>query len=289
MTEAVAVEAPATPQPHPLTGDVPEFIKQAGTFPYSPEKVESQKPAEQAPAPTEKTVEPEKAKEVETPDERPKGKSNYERRLDRAYRREAEAKARAEFAERRAQELEAKFNAPKPVDGEPKLEQFSDIEEYAKAKADWKAQEALKEHEAKRQQESVRSEQQKVLQEWEEKVADAAEKYDDFDQVVGKFVPNSHWGFAMAEADNGADIAYFLSKHPKELQRITALPPRSQIREIGKLEAKLSATPAAPKQPSKAPAPITPVSGTAQPENTIRDGMSFEEFKKLRNRQLGRR
>ena len=281
---AVAPEVTQTP----ITGDVPTFIKQAETFPYSQEK-DSQKPAEQAPAPTEKTVEPAKAKEAETPDEKPKGKGNYERRLDRAYRREAEAKARADLAERRAQELEAKFNAPKLVEGEPKIDQFSDIEEYAKAKADWKAQEAVKEHEARRRHESARSEHQKVLRDWEDKVADAGEKYDDFDQVVGKFVPNSYWGFAMAEADNGADIAYYLSKNPKELQRITALAPRSQIREIGKLEAKLSATPATPKQPSKAPAPITPVSGTAQPESGIRDGMSFEEFRKVRNKQLGRK
>ena len=68
----------------------------------------------------------------------------------------------------------------------------------------------------------------------------------------------------MMEADNADDIAYHLGSHPKEAQRIAALSPLSQIREIGKLEAKLLAEPAKPKAPSKAPAPITPLTGVAQ-------------------------
>ena len=38
------------------------------------------------------------------------------------------------------------------------------------------------------------------------------------------------------EAENGDDIAHYLGKNPKEAHRIAQLHPRSQIREIGKLE-----------------------------------------------------
>ncbi len=69
----------------------------------------------------------------------------------------------------------------------------------------------------------------------------------------------SPWAIALMEEENGADIAYHLFSDKKEFARIAALPVISQIREIGKLSAKLASAPPKAKQPSKAPAPITPV------------------------------
>gem|GEM_PF-4077849 len=45
----------------------------------------------------------------------------------------------------------------------------------------------------------------------------------------------------MMQADNGDDIAYYLGTHMDEARAINALDPVSQIRAIGRLEAKLAA------------------------------------------------
>ena len=78
---------------------------------------------------------------------------------------------------------------------------------------------------------------------------------------------NNYWSAhepnETVEAENAEDVAYYLGKNPKEAERIVSLPTLSQVREIGKLEAKLLAEPAKPKTPSKAPAPITPLTGAA--------------------------
>ena len=91
-------------------------------------------------------------------------------------------------------------------------------------------------------------------------------------------------------ADNGEDVAHYLATHPTETKRLSELPVWDQLREIGKLEAKLAIKEAPPQKPSKAPAPITPVSGTT-PANSdgYEVGMPFEKFVKLRNKELGRR
>jgi hypothetical protein len=66
-------------------------------------------------------------------------------------------------------------------------------------------------------------------------------------------------------SDSGPDVAYHLGQNPKEAERISALPPFLQAKEIGRIEAKLAAEPPS-KKTSSAPAPIKPV--TARNTNT---------------------
>lgn len=211
----------------------------------------------------------------------------FERRLDKAYRREAEARARADLLEK--QLTEARRAASSPADpNEPKLEQFKDIEEYAAAKAKYHSDKALRDHTEKQRQESQQKEIAALTESWTEKAEVGAEKYEDWEEVVGDVKLNSPWTVAAAEADNAADIMYWLGKNIKEAQRIAGLSPRAQIREIGKLEEKLIANPPTkPKAPSKAPAPITPVSGAAP---VISDVPSEEDDMKTwiakRNKQV---
>ena len=185
-------------------------------------------------------------------------------KLEKAYRVRAEAQARADQLEKRLAELEAKTNQPVSTPGEPTLAQFDyDPEKYATAKAEFAKTQAAKDFEANQRAAYQKQAQAKLVEGWEEKVAKAEDKYDDWQEKVGDIQPNSPFVAALMEADNGEDIAYYLGSHPKEAQRIAQLNPLSQVREIGKLEAKLLSKPVEPKVPSKAPAPITPVSGTA--------------------------
>ena len=244
------VEAPETPEVKPEVVEVKEVTEVAAT--------EGQDTGEQAP-PAKPEAKPEK--EEVTPDVAAKREGRrFERRLDKAYRLRAEAEARAKIAEERY----AALQKPKPPEGEPKLEQFDfDPEKYAQAKADYAKSQAEKEFEAKQREESDKKSHQELISTWEEKVEKGVDKYDDWVEKAPELNPANPVHAAIMEADNGEDVLHYLTSHPKELKRISLKPVWSQIREIGKLEAKLASEPEKPKAPSKAPAPITPLTGTA--------------------------
>ena len=228
-----------------------------------------------------------KPEEAATPEQAAKREGRrFEKKLGTAYRKLGEAQARAEQAEKRLAELEK----PKTLEGEPRLDQFDyDPEKYATAKADYARAQAGKDLEAKQRAENVKQQHQKLLSGWEEKVTRAEDKYDDFQETVGELQPNSPFIAAIMEAENGEDIAYHLGKHPKEAERIARLSPLSQVREIGKLEATLLAKPVTPKAPSKAPAPITPLSGAAPSgDSGSLDDMNMpdKEWLAKRNKQV---
>ncbi len=65
----------------------------------------------------------------------------------------------------------------------------------------------------------------------------AAEKYDDFDDVVrGEHMPfTPHVRDALLLVQNPADVAYKLGKNKSELERISKLHPLDQAREVNKL------------------------------------------------------
>jgi len=258
--EVLAPEAPQPPNrffipEDPVTPEVtPVASAESPKTPATPDT--------EASAPS---AEPEAKPEPEVTPEQLAAKRDRraQNKLEKAYRVRAEAQARADLLEKRLAELETKA-APPSQPGEPRLEQFDyDPEKYATAKAEFAKAQAAKELTAKQQAEYQAQARQKLVSSWEEKVAKAEDKYDDWQEKVGDIQPNAPFVAALMEADNGEDIAYYLGTHPKEAQRIAQLQPLSQVREIGKLEAKLSLKTVEPKVPSKAPAPITPLTGAA--------------------------
>ncbi len=257
---APAPAVPATPPPAARRFVLPD---ESSTQPAKPAAeaegaapADAQKPtADQAPA-TQPEVE--KPEEV-TPEQAAKREGRrFERRLDKAYRKAAEAQARADLAER--QLSEARQAQAQPVDpGAPKLENFKDIEEYAAAKSKFDTDKALKTHQEKQRSEAQKQAHAKMLESWESRVAKV--EHEDFEEVVGDIRPTAPWTTAIMRAENGAEVAYHLGKNIKEAQRIVSLDPFDQIFEIGKLAATLAAKPQEPKTPSRAPAPITPLKG----------------------------
>ena len=250
--EIPADAPPAAPAPAaPAAPEVKEVAASEAPEPSAQDKADSEPAAAPEANP-------------ETPEaESKRNQRRLDRKIDKAYRQRAEAQARAEFLEKQLAETRA-ANAPAKAEGEPTLAQFDyDPEKYATAKAEYAEKQAEKKLVEKQRTQAQQAERQRLVSEWESQVDKAEDKYDDFQAVVGELTPDSAFVAAIMEAENGADIAYHLGKHPKEAARIAQLPPRSQIREIGKLEAKLAATPVKPQTPSKAPAPITPLTGAA--------------------------
>lgn len=151
-------------------------------------------------------------------------------------------------------EMQVRQSVPKEL---PPADQFESVEAYAEALAVKKAEELIAQRELQRQRAQVEDA-------YAEREEEARAKYDDFDQVA--YNPNLRITDVMAEtikaSEAGTDLAYWLGSNPKEADRISRLSPLLQAREIGKIEAKLSAEPPQ-KKTTSAPAPIRPVSARA--------------------------
>lgn len=265
LTETAKPAAPVVPKGRfEIPADPAPKVQEKPIVAASEAVAPAQNTEDQAPS----TPEGETPQAADTPEqaaerERKREGARFGRKLDKAYRQRAEAQARAELLEKQLAE-ERTANAPKAAEGEPKLADFDyDPEKYAEAKADWKSKQAEKNYSDKQRTAAQQAERQRLVSGWEERADKAADKYDDWSEVVGELQPDSPFVAAIMEADNGEDVAYHLGKHPKDAERIAKLPPRQQVFEIGKLSAKLTLTPEKPKAPSKAPAPITPLTGAA--------------------------
>lgn len=238
-------------------------------FELPPETEQSKAPEAPAAAPTGENTgdqappaKPEGEKpDTEKDDPEKRGTRRFERRIQKAYQKMAEEKARADFLEKQLAEAKPKVVAD-PTS--PTLEQFGfDPEKYADAKAAYEKDKAVKEFQSKQREESQKQTIERVSADWEAKVSKAEDKYEDFEEKVGKLDPRNPVVLSIMESDMGAEIAYHLGSHVDEAKKIFSLSPASAIREIGKLEARLSSTPEKPKTPSKAPAPVTPLTGTS--------------------------
>lgn len=169
-----------------------------------------------------------------------------EAQLGKRLARERKAWER-EQAQRQA-EMQAVRAMPAPTQ-----EQFESPEAYQEALIVQKAEQLA------RQREQAK-EQAQMLNSYHEREEAALEKYEDFEQVA--YNPRIPITQVMAEtiqsSEVGPDVAYYLGSNPKEADRIARLSPFLQAKEIGKIEAKISAEPPQ-KKTSTAPAPIQPV------------------------------
>lgn len=147
-------------------------------------------------------------------------------------------------------------------DGPPQRENFETFEAYLEAKADFQLAQRLEQIERHAEQVKQRSAIESLDRTWEDRIASESAKDEEFeayiDAVGTKITPLA--GMAIKDAEKGVEIVRYLGENPAELKRLSGLNPAAQVREIGKIEARLE-TPAA--KPSKAPPPITPVNGSA--------------------------
>lgn len=179
--------------------------------------------------------------------------------------------------EQRKWERERQVAAPTPVApaSDLRMDQFDSPEAYADALAVHKAEQLVQARESQRQV-------SQVVEAYHEREEDARNKYEDFDQVA--YNPSLRITDVMAQtiqsSEVGPELAYHLGTNPKEAERISRLAPLMQAREIGKLEAKLAATPPVVKKTSSAPAPIAPVTarGVAAPAYDTTDPRSIKSM-----------
>lgn len=262
--------------------EAPEAVESTqGQDNHQPAEVESE--AQEGEAETE-----EKSKSAERRERRKAQQEALRQKTEQAEREAREAQQRLEAAQLAASNLK-----------EPTLEDFGgDYDRFNAGLAAFYAVSGIEKREAERLQaeateraaQAAQAKQmqiQEAAQNWEAQRAEAPAKYPDFEAVVSRpdnpiMQPhNAEFGTMVAGSDVAADLAYLLSKDTALAQQIAALPPAAMGREIGKLEAQLSAP--KPKTTTTAPDPINPVRGTKATASKNPADMTPEEFAKWRD------
>lgn len=209
-------------------------------------------------------------------------RNKLERKLER-QRIEAETRQQVMQEVKQTQEI--------PKD-KPSSDQFQTYDAYLEALADWKAEAKFAEVQNRQREQTAKQAEQEELRTRQEKQSDLLRngeaKYEDFEEKVtsDKHVYSQPAYLAILESDISHDLIYHLASNPEEAEAISKLSPYAQAKEIGKLEDKLSSKP--PKQISKAPDPIKPVTAGKANDGKISDDLPIDEWMKRRAKESRR-
>lgn len=249
----------------------------------APQAQEQSAPAENESADPDAAAQPEPEKKAPNP--------KLERRFSDLTRARKEAEARAEAERARREELEAKLaamqgQAPQQpaqdalgqpavaqADAEPQPHEFSDAFEYAKALAKWSSDQAVKRVKAEEVERKTAEERSRVISTWAERITTAKAELPDFDDMVAssEVQVTDAVRDAILESEVGPRILYHLAETPELGKKLAGMSISSQLREIGKLEARFEAKADAQPSPAATPAvnkpraapPITPLKAVA--------------------------
>lgn len=167
--------------------------------------------------------------------------------------------------------------------GPPNIDQFENYDDFVVAKAKYEIQQDATANRGREHRATV----QKT---WQERLAKEAEKDPDIISAIQN--PNvpitDTMSMAIMESEAGPKVARFLVDNMAEAARISYLSPYAQAREIGKIEARLTATSAAAAPPSvnlisQAPEPVKSISSVGSLVTTDLDKIPVEEFMSKRN------
>ncbi len=122
----------------------------------------------------------------------------------------------------------------------------------------------------------------------EDMLEDGAEQYEDFEEIVKAqdVAINPEVLGIVLESENPSDMAYYLATHKEETRKIAGMTLKQKEKALMRIEVKLEGKPAKTVRTTKAPEPITPVSGQSVTSKSLDDeGLSFEEHAALLQKQ----
>lgn len=211
-----------------------------------------------------------------------------------AYRKaEREAQQREERIRREVEQRVQQHQPPPQTQqpqGEPQPKDFKDYESYIRAVSQYEAKQAFatqrQQFDQQRQQDQRSQTEMQRATQVQKTLSSAAQKYDDFNEVV--YSPDVPFTEPMAAAisklKDGGEVAYFLGSNLDEARRISELDPVDQVWEIKAIEAKLTAAPST----TKTPPPIVPTAGPASVKKATFD-LPWKEFVAQRKKEIARR
>lgn len=196
----------------------------------------------------------------------------------------AEAAAlRAELAALRApKQPAAEAVAVQPTRPKPTEEQvgttYPTYADFVEDLADWKSEQRDVRRAADAEASARQNAEQQAGQAFQQRASTWAERREAFAASTPAFAekavpfldqvfPGTPIGDVIMDSAVGPQLALYLAENEAEVRRIIALHPLTQLRELGKIEAKYEQAAAAPAVPavpvvSKAPAPVRPIAGT---------------------------
>lgn len=248
-------------------------------------------PVEETPAPGDDAA---AAPEGEAQGDQPGRRQTAQERIDEVTKLRRDAERDRDYWRELA--LRNGENPPEPARPEPKPpagDGRPDPDVYENGVTDpayiedlttWKAEKAVDTRLAKdaetRKQEAAR-------QTFHDRERAFAEKAPDYREVVQEGAKRGDWSCsktmaqAMGSSEQGPAVAYHLAKNPAEADRIAALPDIDQAREIGRLEARLSAPEQQPaKTATEAPEPPPRARGAGGHFKVAADTDDFAAFDK---------
>jgi hypothetical protein len=216
-----------------------------------------------------------------------KPKNATQARIDELTRQKHEAAREAAYWRGLAEsQRAAKETTQDRPTGKPSADSYENHEDFVEALTDWKLEQKLAEHDSRQQERAKAST-------WQERATAARAEMPDFEEVMASSTaPMSHaMAEAIKESEMGPKVAYHLAMHPEEAARLANMSPTSAIREIGKIEATLSAAKAAPAPAPRvttAPKPADPI-GSGRSTAGDPGKMSQADYEEWRKTQLKQR
>lgn len=225
----------------------------------------------------------------------PRRKGKFARRLEKMVsplqRENADLKARLEKLEKggKADEPEKKAE-PNP---RPKRDTFASQEEYEDALLAWGVEKKQNEDAAAAAKKNEKETLEQNLQNYRTQVEEAQDKYEDWDEVVNQPLPmHQSVQLAIMEQENGAEVVYYLGRHPLYTKQLSEKSPLAAVMEIGRLSDRLLKADGSAsrdtdrrkalseKTKTKVPPPVRPVSTAATSSTlTSRDAATKRDYK----------
>lgn len=265
------------------TGKLPEHAEKQESAPASPEKAEAKEPA----AGDESESAPDKDEDEVKLSE--KGQRRFKQLLGRIKELEAEV-AKSKTAPDKVVEREQK----------PRITNYDTVDDYEKAMDAWtakevefKAQEALTKERAEKEKadrdSAVEARNKELEKNWRGQVTASTKLHPDFLEVAAKApliegsIPD---GYLVHTCECGTELLYYFGQHPEELERINEMENKlAQVRELTKIELKLSSPPATIKEKPKVavitPKPASEVGSRGTPaEDPVTEALKEGDFAK---------
>lgn len=175
----------------------------------------------------------------------------------------------------------------------------------------WKAEQLLEAREQQRAQYQQQQEQEYASRIWAQRVHEARNLYEDFDETVSliaQYVPQSQYPVierAIVAIPNGAALMVHLLQHPTLLEEVAERQPAHAFRYLQRLAESLTKGPSAGQPPqgqrptvpqTPAPPPVRPLTGAGQVPMTRQNsaeiaeaGGSFADYHRQRQAELAAR
>lgn len=230
--------------------------------------------------------------------------SGVEKRIKKLVKKNQQARQEADYWREEAmraknqQDPKSQRTQEKAQDAEPNADDFENYQDYQNAVIQHNIKKALNPalDEIKKSFSGSKDadDSQKAAKAFGARIKEFTKENKDYQEViqslnginVDKSVEQT-----LVQSEHGPAILYELGKNPDLAADIAEMPPHLQMKEIGKLEARIEARIEAKKNPpppktTKAPAPPSPVGGKSEGKKSVTDAnISPLDFIKLRNEE----